>query len=186
MENTKNLKDDLAFIKRSVQKTQNSSVPAIYLLWAVIILVGFTMVDFAPQYVGTYWMFMGPLGGLISGFLGWRASAQLGQINHSDLRLQGVHWLTMMVAILMVTSLVDFGFLNYQGLGLVILAIVSFAYITAGNYLDKALGKFGILMALGFFPIAYFGIYIWSVLGVAVSAGLLLSALLVGKNADQL
>jgi hypothetical protein len=186
MESINDISKDLAFIAKTVEGSKRVRVPSVYLLWAIIIPIGFAMVDFRPQFVGTYWSFLGPIGGVLSGYLGWKSSRHLGQLNRSEAFQTATHWFSMMIAIVMTSTLIDFGYITPKGLGLVILILVSLSYFMAGNYLDKNMRKIGIVMALGFFPIAFLGQYVWTALGIIVSAGLVLTAIIERKNVAKI
>jgi hypothetical protein len=63
---------DLHYVQEVVRSSERRSAPkAIYFLWAVICLVGFTLVDFAPRRVGIFWMIAGPAGFVASAGIGW-------------------------------------------------------------------------------------------------------------------
>ena len=54
------IESDIGYLKDLVRKADRVPTPAsIYLLWALVVLVGFALVDFAPREVGVYWMIAG-------------------------------------------------------------------------------------------------------------------------------
>ena len=64
MTESASIKDDLAFV-RAAAEGSSVHVPAIYLLWAAICLVGFPLVDVVgpgSSWIGIYWTIAGPLG----------------------------------------------------------------------------------------------------------------------------
>ena len=50
MTDTKELKEDIAYIRAAADRSDTNLVPSIYLLWAVIALCGFALVDFVDDY----------------------------------------------------------------------------------------------------------------------------------------
>jgi hypothetical protein len=87
------LQADLNYVRDALDRSGRPTSPAsIYWLWAIIVLVGFPLVDFAPRLVAPYWIVMGPLGGVASGFLGYRFSRQLGQVDRRTGGRHALHW----------------------------------------------------------------------------------------------
>jgi hypothetical protein len=128
---------------------------------------------------------MGPMGGLVSGLLGWKHSKKIGQIEYKDVQKNLVHWGTMLISIFMVSSLVKMNMITGRGFGAVTLLLVSLTYILAGNYLDRALLWLGIVMMAGFYPLVNNLNYTWSVIGIAVSLGLNITGLKALQNANK-
>lgn len=57
MQVNERLQADLGYVRDVVRESESSIVPpATYILWAVIVLIGFTMADFATEMVGTFWL----------------------------------------------------------------------------------------------------------------------------------
>ncbi len=55
MDTTNRLTDDLRYLGGLLRKSERGTSPLIiYLLWAGMVLVGFSMVDFAPRQVGFF------------------------------------------------------------------------------------------------------------------------------------
>ncbi|MEM7646182.1 MAG: hypothetical protein AAF203_04680 [Pseudomonadota bacterium] len=183
MNQSKELKDNLDFVSRVVKESENGrGVPGIYFLWALIVLIGFSITDFYPQFSGQFWMIAGPLGGIISGFLGWQYSRKLGQVSTDDLQKNLIHWGAMLAAIFMASSLVHNNLISGRGFGAVTLLIVAFSYILAGNYLDRVLLWLGFVMLAGFYPIVNNFEHTWTIIGVAVCAGLTIAGIKALKN----
>jgi hypothetical protein len=185
MKNINNTQQDLQFISEAVKASDQNSVPSIYAIWAVITLIGYSMIDWAPNSVGLFWAFAGPLGGLASYYLGHRHAKITGQVARKDGLKHALHWIAMLAAIFMTVFLAHWGYVTPKGQSLVILMITAFSYITAGNYLDKNLRFIGIVMGLCFFPIAMYGQYVWTGLAVVFSAALAITAVMESRNARQ-
>jgi len=76
------VKSDIGYVREVLQTSERDQGPvAIYYLWAAILLVGFSLLDFVSGYVvGLYWAIAAPAGFALSTFLGWRASQRRGQV----------------------------------------------------------------------------------------------------------
>ncbi|MYE54441.1 MAG: hypothetical protein F4X34_04500 [Chloroflexi bacterium] len=83
------MKDDLAYVRGAVERTEGVHVPSVYLMWAVISLIGFSMPDFIANGwlgwsysgIGWYWAVMGPVGFVASWLLSARAGDRAGQMS---------------------------------------------------------------------------------------------------------
>jgi len=127
-------RDDLNYVRAVVRRAEGGANPAsIYFLWAVISFFGYAIIDFDPQRTGLYWAVAGPLGGVASGWLGWRSGRRTGQLSSRD----GLHWVGLFVAILLLMPLAVTGHLAPTELPRVILLLVALAYWSAGVYEDR-------------------------------------------------
>ena len=50
------------------------------LIWALAVLVGLPLGDFAPERMSQYWVIVGPLGWVVRAVLGARHARSLGQL----------------------------------------------------------------------------------------------------------
>jgi hypothetical protein len=92
-----------------------------------------------PERTGFCWMIMGPLGGILSGVLGSRASRALGQDSRREGTLHGLHWVGMMVAILLLIPLITTRAVSVAELPRIILLLVALSYYLAGVHVDRRL-----------------------------------------------
>jgi hypothetical protein len=76
------LESDIRYVRALVMKSGSESLPrSFFIVWAVIVLLGFSIIDFAPRWTGLFWMIAGPGGGILSAMLGHRAGVRIGQLN---------------------------------------------------------------------------------------------------------
>ncbi len=176
---------DVNFVRDVIARSEDHRSPAsIYLLWAVLILGGFPLLDFAPRYSGPYWMIAGPIGGVISFVLGRRASLQAGVVNKEEGLRYFLHWMGLMGAILLLVlyHAIGRGTFNHEHFGQIILLILAFAYYLAGVHLDRPLLWVGLLMAAGYLALLFISTYTWTIIGVLVSIAMVLSAVFGGRK----
>lgn len=174
---------DLSYVREAVERSEAvSCVRTIYLLWAVVILVGFPLADFAPRAVQWYWTFAGPLGFLASLWLGYRDGVKRGQRSRSRGLRHVAHWVGMMACIFLTVPLGATGVIAWEDLNRIILLILAFGYFLGGVHLDRPLAWAGVLMAIGYVTLFLVHSYVWTLLGVFIGASLLLSALFAGKE----
>jgi hypothetical protein len=174
------LREDLSFVAQAVKRgTEAPGVPAILLLWAVLIPVGFSLADFAPQRVGWYWVIAGPLGGIISGVLGHLGAKSSGFIDKSLGRRHGWHWLTMFAAYGLLGASIATGRMNGLEVAPIWLLITAVVYTTGGIHLSDSRGMLpaGVIMFLGYAALEWLPLpYPWTVTGLIVSVSLVVAA----------
>ena len=176
---------DLSYVRGAVEKSEGSnSVRAIYLLWGLVILVGFPLTDFAPGAVPLYWTIAGPVGFLASLFLGYRSGVKRGQHARSEGLRHTLHWVGMMVSIGLLIPLAATGVLEWEGLNQVILLVLALSYFQAGVHLDRPLMWAGGIMLGGYVLLFFLESYAWTIIGVLLGVALFLSAALSGRGSS--
>lgn len=183
------VEEDLRYVRSVLDEAGKAGSPAgIYYLWAVLSFVGMSLIDLKPEATGPFWAVAGPLGGVASGYLGWKAGKKLGQNSRREGILHTLHWTGMMAAILLVIPLQATGVVSYGAVPSLILLIIATSYYTAGIYLDRRLLFIGILMA-GCYLVTVFvkgWPWIWTFTGSVLALSLFASGLLaqgVGRRA---
>lgn len=170
------IKKDLGYVRGLVETAEPRRSPAaIYLLWAVIVPLGFAMEDFAPRWTGLFWLIAGPAGFVASAWVGFRDSRKQGQLDRREGKRHVLHWLGMMAALLLTIPLLATGAVTEKGLGQVILLLIALSYFLNGVHMERPLLWIGILMAGGYGATFLVSKYVWTVLGLVISAALIAS-----------
>lgn len=183
MDTHEELHSDLSYVRRAIERSGTTrSSRAIYLLWAAAIVVGFPLTDFAPQWVGWYWVVVGPLGLVASLWLGWRAGVRQGQRDRARGYRHALHWTGMMVCIFLTVPLALAGVLPWEALSKIILLILALGYFLAGVHLERPLLWVGLLMLVGYGLLFVLDTYAWTILGAILGGAMILTAFLVGRN----
>jgi hypothetical protein len=173
------IKEDLEFVASTVRRQDRpSGVPEIYYLWAPIVAVGFFLPDFKPNWSGAYWLIAGIGGGLLSWFLGERASKRWGVYDAELGRRIGWHWTIggvgfVLAALPMVMQRVDptIGAANY-------LLLAGLAYAFAGVHFDWRLLWSGVIMFIGYAILIVFPMpYVWTATGGVIALSLIWAGL---------
>ena len=186
MQVNERLQADLGFVRDVVRESESAIVPpGIYILWAVIVLIGFTMADFATEMVGTFWLVAVPIGMFGSMVLGVRHAKRIGQI-HRRLNVQyALHWVGITAAMLLASMMVPLGMLSGRELGSIALLLTALAYYLAGVHFDTRLMWIGALAGAGYVAVLLVSTYAWTIVGVLVAAGLTAIALSGGSRIDS-
>ena len=183
MDHFERLEGDLRFVRGALNaSTRPAASPStIYFLWAVLILVGFALVDFRTDVVPEYWAVAGPVGFLASAYLGWRHALRVGQSSASDGRRHMLHWGAVLIAVALAVVLRTRGAMPSETLHAVILLVLALGYFTAGLHLDRHLLWVGVLMAAGFLVVTLVSLYAWTLLGIALAVSLTVAGLREGR-----
>jgi hypothetical protein len=183
MPTTTDVRDDLGYVRDVVNRSERSAFPsAIAYLWAAIGVVGFSLIDFAPERVSMYWMIASPVGFVLSAWLGWRQARVAGQESARDGRRHMLHWGALLAAIFLLAPLMAKGTLSGEAIAQVILLIVSLGYFLAGIHLVPALRWAALAMAIGYVVTVTIDAFAWTALGVLFAAGLVISARVAGNR----
>ena len=169
------LQEDLGFVRSSVTRAgAHRSGPAVYFMWSVLVLTGFALVDIRPLWVGAYWMIVGPLGGIVSAYLGGRHGARMGHVNKDVGRRYGWHWGAFFVTTLLMGLMVGRG-LSFEAFGPMMLLLIAFSYFLAGVHIDPPLRWLGLVAVAGYLVVLTGAPYAWSIAGLALALVCVLS-----------
>jgi hypothetical protein len=167
------VRDDLGFIRSSVAGSPVGAPPAVYYLWAALVVCGFALPDVRPEWIRFYWMIAAPLGALLSGYLGWRDQLSAGWVDSTLGRRQALHWATLLCVIVLGTFMVARGRIAADAFGPIVLLFLAQAYFLAGVHLDRPMRWIGVLMALGYITVLTITSYGWTLTGIVIAAAML-------------
>lgn len=174
---TTDVRDDLGYVRDVVSRSERGAFPrAIAYLWAAIGVVGFSLIDFAPERVSLYWMIAAPVGFVFSAWLGWRQARIVGQESAREGSRHMLHWGALLAAIFLLAPLIAQGALQGETIAQVILVIVALGYFLAGVHLAPALRWAALAMAIGYVVTVTIDGFAWTALGVLFAVGLIASA----------
>src|ERR1041384_654560 len=95
MTNVNQLRDDISFVRQAVEK-QARPIPAearlVYSFWAAYVLIGYCLIDVAPNAAGWFFMIGGFGGGLLCWGLGKLVTRKLGEVSRAETRRNMLHW----------------------------------------------------------------------------------------------
>ena len=183
MSDENNYEGDLKYVREVVERSEGKVAPAsIYYLWAILCLIGFPLVDFAPHSVGLFWMIAGPVGFLLSGFLGWHYSKTRGQVSSREGLFVALHYLGTLVAMALVSLMVINGVLLHAGIPQVIILILALSYFTAGLYQDRPLMWMGVLLGISYVLVTLVSGPVWTIVGVVIAGSLVATGRIGGRR----
>jgi len=177
------VESDLAYLRNLVERSGTGRFPrSIYLLWALLVLAGFSIIDFAPHATGWFWLVAGPAGGLLSWLLGSRAGLRMGQLDREEGVRHALHWGGMMILVLLAVVLAVTGQVDGPVLSRVILLVVTMGWWTAGVHFDRHFLLLGGVMMGGFLAAVLRVPYAWTCTAVLISGSLVVIAFRKGRG----
>lgn len=144
------------------------------LLLALLVLAsigGIAVSDFTVTYGLRYWAAMVPLFGAVSLFGSWSRTRARGHSATDILRRQILHWLTLLLAMVLIYVLQTTGRMNDEDAGLVAMLALSITTFLAGVHFDWRFSVVGILLGATVVFAAFMEEYFWVLLVPAVLAG---------------
>ncbi|MCH9027853.1 MAG: hypothetical protein IIA05_12205 [Proteobacteria bacterium] len=177
----------LAYVKDVVKGAESapSGPRAIYILWAVIYFTGFSLFDWNHRYAGIFWLIAGPIGGVVSFWLGSRSALRAGVASRRMAKRHMLHWIGTGAAIFMALPLLWLGVLSSTALIKVILLIMALGMFTAGIYLVRPYLWVGLALAACYLAVMTLSALPWMVVGALSGGTMLLAAFLGERSSDQ-
>ena len=157
---------------------------SIFMLWAAIYVIGFSLYDVDGPAAGIFWVIAGPSGGLLSFWLGRRWAARAGVQSRQTGMRHLLHWGSMTVAVFLAIPLLLVGSIDPTALARVILLIIAFGLFTAGLYLVRAYLWIGLVLAVCYVGVLTISDLPWTVVGVLSGGAMFAAALLSGRASD--
>lgn len=187
MTSKQKLTEDIAYVRAATERSASIHIPAIYVIWAVLCLCGFTLVDFVgpgSAWIGLYWLIAGPVGMGLSIWLSKRASRETGQ---ADLQ-EGKRW-AFHFAGFGATGILGFGMvateqLTWSGMGSLWILLLALTYFLAGLHLERRLLPIGLLLGAGYIITLALPAFGFTTAGVLVALALVTQAFL-GSRAQH-
>jgi hypothetical protein len=176
MTEIRQMHEDLRFVREVVARRdrQQRRPVLIYCVWAVYVLVGYTLLDLAPRAAGWFFMVGGVVGGIISAILGRRAARDAGEYDRDEARRETLHWLggillALASAFAMATVVPA---LRGPAGGQLIAVMIGLVYFLAGVHFDRNFLWLGPVLIVGGVLVGMAPRYGWTTLGVVVALGL--------------
>ena len=176
MTDVRQLQDDLHFVREAVARRESPRGPySIYYLWAVYVLVGYTLIDVMPKASGWFFLVGGILGGFASAYLGKRYARRTGEYDRDHARRAMLHFIGIPLAVASAISL-DLVMPELRGphIGQIIVVMIGLVYFLAGVHLDPNFLWLGPVLIVGGLLVGFVPHYGWTALGVVIAAGLVI------------
>ena len=177
------LSDDLHFVRHAVEaRHEVNPVEArlVYGYWAIYVLVGYFLIDVAPNVAGWFFMIGGVVGGFVSSAIGKRAAAKYGEVSNVEKRRSTLHWAVgLPLAIFSALALaVVIPALRGPAGSQVLLVMIGLVYYFWGVYVDRNFLWLGPVLIVGGLVVRFIPVYPWTCVGAVIALGLIVPPLL--------
>jgi len=159
---------DLDYVNSLLKQAQPSGYPMIYVLWGVIVLVGFTLGSLKPQWLLEYWIVATIAGFIASIVIGKRGDSKIGQRSNEVGKRYSMHFGIMAICIFIAMFAQD-----YRAIILISLA---------GLHMERIMLLVGTITIASYIGVVSGLITSNIVLGLAISAGLFSAAWATSRN----
>jgi hypothetical protein len=152
------------------------------------VLVGYTLIDFAPAASGWFFLAGGIVGGILSWLIGRRWGMRTGEWDQEMGRRAILHWmggigLAIGVSIALAATIPG---LRGSACGQLIVATIGLVYFLAGVHFDRNFLWLGPLLIGGAVGVGFIPRYGWTGLGAVIAIGLAVNAVLASRSASAM
>jgi hypothetical protein len=182
------MEKDLRYVRQAVDRRGRAvrGPFAVYYMWAVYVLIGYTLIDVAPRASGWFFLIGGLLGGIGSMILGRRHSRQTGEYDRDFARRAMLHWLGIVLAIASALALaVVVPELRGPHVGQLIVVMIGLVYFLAGVHFDPNFLWLGPVLIAGGLAVGFVPRFGWTALGAVIAAGLVIPTLFPTRPASD-
>jgi hypothetical protein len=181
MTDIRQMHEDLRFVREVVTRRDapTRGPVLIYWVWAIYVLVGYTLIDLSPQSAGWFFLVGGVVGGLASAVIARRTARAAGEYDRAEARRAVLHWTgggLLAVATPFALAAVIPALRGTAG-GQLIAVMFGFVYFLAGVHFDRNFLWLGLVLIAGGVLVGLAPRYGWTSLGVVVALGLVVPSL---------
>ena len=186
MSNIHQIGQDLQFVRAAVDRSHHAAKgpAAIYILWAIYVLIGYTLIDFAPAASGWFFLAGGIVGGIASWLIGRRWGIRTGEWDRDMGRRAMLHWaggIGLAIGVSLALAATNPALRGNAG-GQLIVAMIGLVYFLAGVHFDRNFLWLGPLLVGGAVGVGFIPRYGWTGLGAVIAVGLIITAVLASRT----
>jgi len=178
MTESQQLQNDLQYVRSVVARRDRGAggPAALNYIWAAYVLIGYPMIDLAPQYCGLFFLFAGILGGILSAILGKRFAHQTGEIDRETGRRAFLHFFLGIAVAVVGTFALAWVIPDLRGPrgSQVLVVMIGLIYMLAGIHFERYFLWLGPILIIGGVMITFVPHYPWTLLGIVIAVGLII------------
>jgi uncharacterized Tic20 family protein len=175
-----NLAEDLHFVRQAVDRRGTSEAPpSVLYLWAIYVIVGYALIDFAPRFAGPFFAIGGIVGGLLSWWIGRSHSRRMGESNRAEGIRALLHFgggIVLSFIFIMALALADASLRGARGSQAFVI-MIGLVYFLWGVHEERYYLLLGVVVMVGGVLVGYISHFGWTILGAVISLGLILPTL---------
>ncbi|MBT3812790.1 MAG: hypothetical protein HOE45_11190 [Gammaproteobacteria bacterium] len=140
----------------------------IFIALIIFTLVGVAITNISPAEAHVYWLVMNLVFAIGAIITGWH-KAQTKKEHTKLITSQLIHWVSTMVAVMIVYAFLHSGQIQNETVSLAIVLILSLSTFLAGIHIGWQFSVVGILLAISVLIISYVEEYIWLIVIIALA-----------------
>ena len=189
MSDVQQISEDLRFVREAVARRERGfhGPSVLPVIWAAYVIIGYSLIDFAPRAAGPFFAIGGFVGGIVSWQLGKRYAKQTGEWDRAMAVRATAHfaggiilgWLFSMGLATVIPAL------RGNAGGQVFVVMIGLTYFLWGVHYQKYFIYLGIVVMLGGVLVGLVPHYGWTILGTVISLGLILPILIPHHHKDS-
>jgi len=167
---------DLAFVRDAVErrKTSHHAPTPLAILWAVIVLAGCVINDFAAQYAWMYWSLMPTIGFALSKMIGVKDLLKTGDFDPKMGIRSAMHWGSLFLVGAPLWVMGFSGKIDGNTMGQLLFLVSGVYWFLAGVHLNRRFMWPGLAMIVSSCAMIFVHRYAWTMSGVLVCIALLI------------
>jgi hypothetical protein len=178
---------DLHFVRNAMLRRERPDLgpPLVFYLWALYVIVGYTLTDFRPDYANQFFGIGGIVGGILSWIIGKRYSMRTGRWDKALAVRAMLHMFGgIMLSVAFIIALAELadGFRPFTGQ--VIVGMIGLIYFLWGVHFYWYFMLLGAVVMAGAAVVGRVPHFGWTALGVVIALGLILPTL-VNRRVEQ-
>ncbi|NKB65843.1 MAG: hypothetical protein GKR89_02165 [Candidatus Latescibacteria bacterium] len=176
--NPRQLEEDINFIRQAVEeRDQNQGLVGLVLLWALVGLTGYALLDYSVRLALWFWAIAPLVGVVVSYWVVRRTMCQSG-VDYGDRGgRHALHWCSFIgtsLAVLSITAVHDLSGLAQGQLFTLMSGII---WYFAGVHLDRRFMAPGLALVVGAIAVPFIPVLPWTTVGLALALSLIGSVL---------
>jgi hypothetical protein len=171
---------DLHFVRSAVLRRQKADLgpPLIFYLWAAYTIIGYTLIDFRPDYANRFFGIGGIVGGILSWIIGKRYSMRTGQRDKALAVRAMLHMFGgIMLSVAFIVAMAEQAESFRPFTGQVMVGMIGLIYFLWGVHFHRYFSLLGVIVIAGAVAVGRVPHFGWTALGIAIALGLILPTL---------
>jgi len=187
MSDVQQIRDDLQYVRGAVARRErtDNGPPLILYVWATYVVIGYTLMDFRPQYAGPFFGIGGFVGGILSWVIGRRYARDVGEWDMATAKRGLFHFgggIMLACAATLALATVMPPLRGTWG-SQVFVVMIGLVYFLWGVHYQRYFAFLGAVVMAGGVLVGQFPHFGWTILGAVIAMGLILPTLVPGRRA---
>ena len=188
MTNPQQLQQDLQFVRAAVVRREHGrrGPAVINYIWAIYVLVGYTLMDHNMAAAGWFMMIGGIVGGVLSSIAGKHDSQRRGEHDADAARRPFLHFFAGIMLAIVATAALAAVIPDLRGTrgSQVLVVMIGIIYFLAGVHFERYFLWLGPVLIVGGVLVGFIHQNAWTLLGAVIAVGLIIPTLFTPKTSQ--